>query len=368
MTSLIHADLAWHEDDLQANLAFEMTGGHLKATRPQRAGETADRHVHFLGPALTDLQVNGSGGVMLNSQPTAQAIAHIVATQRSLGTGWVMPTLITCEAERMERAAGAALEAWGLEGFLGLHIEGPHLNILRKGTHNPAHIRPVDNTTLGILGKLRAADIPVMLTLAPEMTDVATIRRIADMGVIISAGHSAATAAETRNSLDAGVTCFTHLYNAMPPMQSREPGIVGAAINSDAYSGIIVDGHHVTWEMVALACRARPVPDKMFMVSDAMATIGGPDHFELYGETIRVQEGALVNSAGSLAGAHIDLVTCLANAVWHGGLPFRDAYRMASVIPYMAMRLSPPALHEGMRTEELLMLDESLKRIAPAAT
>lgn len=337
----------------------------MQAIRPQREGETADRKVHFLGPALTDIQVNGSGGVMLNSQPTADAIAHIVATQRSLGTGWVMPTLITCEAERMEQAAAAAIDAWGLAGFLGLHIEGPHLNVLRKGTHNPAFIRPVDDTTLAILEKLRAAGIPVMLTLAPEMTDAATIRRIADMGVIISAGHSAATAAETRNGLDAGVTCFTHLYNAMPPMQSREPGILGAAINSDAYAGIIVDGHHVAWDMVGLACRARPLPDRMFMVSDAMATIGGPDHFELYGETIRVEKGALVNAAGSLAGAHIDLVTCLANAVQHVGLSFRDAYRMAAVIPAMAMRLSPPALHVGMPLEEILMLDPALKRLAP---
>lgn len=363
MIQLVSADFIWMDDALQTGLAMELAGDEVKKVRPLASGEKADRHVHLLGPALTDLQVNGSGGVMLNSEPTAEGIAHIVSTQRSLGTGWVMPTLITCETERMRKVAAAAREAWGLDGFLGLHIEGPHLNVARKGTHNPAFIRPMEDATLYILEELRLAGIPVMMTLAPEMVPAETIRRIADLGVIVSAGHTAATAAQTRIGLDAGVRCFTHLYNAMPPMTSREPRIVGAAINSDAYAGIIVDGHHVDWCMVALACRARPRPDRMFMVSDAMATIGGPDHFELYGEMISVRDGALINRAGSLAGAHVDLATCLANAVHHVGLTLDEAYRMAAMIPRDAMRIERPVLRSGTPVREILALDGNLHRI-----
>jgi N-acetylglucosamine-6-phosphate deacetylase len=262
----------------------------------------------------------------------------------------------------MQRAADAARAAWGLDGFLGLHIEGPHLNVLRKGTHNPAFIRPMEDATLKILAELRAASIPVMLTLAPERVAPDIIRRIADMGVIVSAGHSAANAPETAIGLRAGVSCFTHLYNAMPPMESRNPGIVAAAIGSDAFAGIIVDGHHVDWQMVALACRARPVAGRMFMVSDAMATIGGPDHFELYGETIAVRDGALVNRSGSLAGAHIDLVGCLANGVRHVGLSLEEAYGMAAMVPLDAMRLERPALRAGMPVNEMIALDAGLQR------
>lgn len=364
MTQLVAADFIWLDGAMQTGLAAELTSGELRKIRPLESGESPDVRVRLLGPALTDLQVNGSGGVMLNSDPSAKSISRIVETQRSLGTGWVMPTLITCEAERMRTAATAARDAWGTDGFLGLHVEGPHLNVLRKGTHNPAFIRPMDETTVAILEELRGAGIPVMLTLAPETVDFDTIHRIADMGVIVSAGHSAATAEETRAGIEAGVSCFTHLYNAMPPMSSREPGILGAAINSDAYAGIIVDGHHVDWSMVALACRARPSPGRMFMVSDAMATIGGPDQFELYGEIIRVRDGALINQAGSLAGAHVDLATCLANAVLHVGLSLAEAYQMAAMIPLDVMGLTRPSLRPGTPANEIIALDDALKRVA----
>lgn len=364
MSQLVAADFIWNDGALQTGLAAELSGGALSITRALESGETPDLHVHMLGPALSDLQVNGSGGVMLNSDPSVEVISHIVETQRSLGTGWVMPTLITCETERMRKAASAARDAWGMDGFLGLHIEGPHLNVLRKGTHNPALIRPMEDTSLAVLEELRSAGIPVMLTLAPETVPPEIIRRIADMGVIVSAGHSAATAAEAHAGLEAGVSCFTHLYNAMPPMTSREPGIVGAAINSEAYAGIIVDGHHVDWSMVTLACRARPRPDRMFMVSDAMATIGGPDHFELYGETISVRDGALINKAGSLAGAHVDLATCLANAVHHVGLTLDEAYRMAAIIPRDVMRIERPMLRSGTPISEIIALDDNLRRVS----
>ena len=148
--------------------------------RPLATSETPDLHVRLIGPALTDLQVNGSGGVLFNSEPTAQGVAHIVETQRRRGTAWVMPTLITCEAERMQRAADAIIEAWGMAGLLGVHIEGPHIAAARKGTHNAEFIRSMDDATLAALERLRRRGVPVMLTLAPEVVPTGRLRRIAD--------------------------------------------------------------------------------------------------------------------------------------------------------------------------------------------
>ncbi|MEJ5087600.1 N-acetylglucosamine-6-phosphate deacetylase [Brucella pseudogrignonensis] len=364
MTRLVAPDYVFLNGRLQTGLVAEIGQHGITRLRPRKSDETPDLTPHVLMPACIDLQVNGAGGVMLNSETSAKGIAHIISTLRKLGTAWVLPTLITCEPERIIQAAHAAVECKGMDGFFGLHIEGPHLNPARKGTHRVEFIRPMDASTLEALKILRKADVPVMLTLAPEMVPSDTIREIADMGVVVSAGHTNGTTEQARAGLEAGISCFTHLYNAMPPMTSREPGVVGTAIGSDAFVGIIVDGHHVTWEMVGVAWRARPKRDRMFLVSDAMSTIGGPDHFELYGERIEVRDGALVNAAGSLAGAHIDMVGCLANLVQHVGAPLEEAIRAACVVPADVMGVASPNLGAGTPLPEVLALDNNLQRIS----
>ncbi|RWR06208.1 N-acetylglucosamine-6-phosphate deacetylase [Paenirhodobacter populi] len=365
MIRLVAAEETFLNGALHRGYVAEIDAGGIRRLRPRRSDETPDLNVRVLMPAGIDLQVNGAGGVMLNSDTSANGIGHIVATLRRLGTGWVMPTLITCEGDRILRAAEAAVDSLGMEGFYGLHIEGPHLNPARRGTHRLDYVRPMDADTLKALEILHRADVPVMLTLAPEVVPAETIRRIADMGVIVSAGHTAATADEVKAGLAAGITCFTHLYNAMPPMTSREPGVVGTAIGSTAYTGMIVDGHHVSWEMAGIAWRARPLADRVFLVSDAMSTIGGPDHFELYGERIEVRDGALVNAAGALAGAHVDLLTCLRNLVVHVGVPLAEAIRAVTIVPANVMGRTAPTLAAGTVPEEFVMLDADLRRVMP---
>ncbi|GGL61706.1 N-acetylglucosamine-6-phosphate deacetylase [Wenxinia marina] len=321
----------------------------------------ADLSPVLLAPALTDLQVNGGGGVMLNSDPTPEGLAAIVAAHRRLGTGGLLATVITDLPEVTEAAAEAVMAAMpALPGLLGLHIEGPHIAVERKGTHDPARIRPLDLRTVELVERLRAADVPVMITLAPELADPALLRRLAASGAVVSAGHSAATAEEAEAGLANGVTCFTHLYNAMPPMASRAPGILGAALVSDAYAGIIVDGIHSRWDMVKIALRARPRRGLTFAVSDAMATVGGPDHFTLYGQTIHVKDGALVNAEGSLAGAHIDMVGSLANLVRHVGVPLAEAVAMCTDVPRRVIGLPPQEIGPGTALADLIALDDDL--------
>jgi N-acetylglucosamine-6-phosphate deacetylase len=353
----------WRDGQLHEGYSVVFSGDKVQEVRVRAAGDIPDLQPYILMPACTDLQVNGAGGVMLNSEPTVAGIAKIVETQASLGTGWVLPTLITTSADVMDAACDAMIDAWGMRGLLGIHIEGPHLNVLRKGTHNPDFIRSFDESTLKVLKRLRTANIPVMFTLAPETVADSIIRDLDALGVVVFAGHTMANLTQTNEALDAGLRGFTHLFNAMPQMTSRDPGIIAAALASDGYAGIIADGHHVAWEMIALACRARPVSGRMFLVSDAMSTIGGPDSFTLYGETISVKDGSLVNENGSLAGAHVDLVTCLKNVIVKVGLPPAEAIAMVSDIPHEVMRLDPKRIKVGSSVIECLAFDESFCRV-----
>lgn len=356
---LIAPDLLWLDGALRPDMALRIEGGTVAEVGP--AAGTPDLAPHLLIPGLTDLQVNGGGGTMLNGDPTPDGLARIVTAHRGLGTAEIMATVITDAPEVMEAAADAVLAAIDRPGLLGLHIEGPHIAHERRGTHAPEHIRPLDERTATLVERLRAAGVPVMLTLAPERSDPPLMARIAASGAVLSAGHSAATAEEARAGLESGITCFTHLYNAMPPMTSRSPGILGTAILSDAFAGIIADGIHVSWDMIRLALAARP-EGRTFIVSDAMATVGGPDAFTLYGQTIRVEDGALVNAEGSLAGAHIDMLTSLGNLHRHVGVPLSRAVAMATDIPRAAMGLPPRRIAEGLDARWLLALDEGLAR------
>lgn len=355
---LIAADRLWVGGRLAEGLAVEVTDNRVTALRPLGT-DMPDLRVHLLMPGGTDLQVNGGGGVLLNADPTVAGMQAIAAAHRALGTVAILPTLITDAPEVMEAAADAALAARGLSGLAGLHLEGPHIAAARRGTHAVRAIRPLDDRTLAVLRRLRAGGVPVLLTLAPETCGPARIAEAVSMGVVVSAGHTMATASQTRAAMDLGVTMFTHLYNAMPPMTARDPGVVGAAILSEAFCGLIADGHHVSPEALAIAIAARPRPDRCFLVSDAMPTVGGPDRFSLYDMDIRVQDGRLVNPEGALAGAHVSLIDAMIR-LHRMGQPLDRCIAMATDIPRAAMRLPPLAIAPGTALTDLIALDEGL--------
>lgn len=357
---LISAGKIWLDHRLQSDIGLWVKDGIVEKVAPLEDA-TADHHVPLILPLLTDLQVNGGGGTMVNSDPTPEGLRKVAAAHRARGTGTILPTVITDRHEVIEAAARAALALKHDPGIGGIHIEGPHLDLERRGTHNPEYIRPLDRATVDLVCELRQDGLKVMFTLAPELADPDLFAELAASGAVLSAGHSKATSAETRTALDAGLGCFTHLYNAMPPMTSRDPGLLGTALNSQAYAGIIVDGIHVSWDMVRIALRSRPRSELTFAVSDAMATVGGPDHFTLYGQDIHVKNGALVNAEGSLAGAHIDLVQSLANLVRHVGLPLGEAIPMVSDIPRRVMNLPPLTPCKGMPLTALLTLDNDFQ-------
>ncbi|MGB1010756.1 MAG: N-acetylglucosamine-6-phosphate deacetylase [Thiolinea sp.] len=358
------------DDELLQAQAVVICVGHIERICPQHdiaqeiaAGLTVvDGNGLLLAAGFIDTQVNGGGGVMLNDQPTLDGIDAIRHAHWSGGTTAMLPTLITDCHDVMLQAVHAVSQALGtLPGILGIHLEGPHLSVSRKGVHSAQQIRPFDAQTQALLDVLPADKY--LLTVAPETLASGVIRRLSGDGIRVSAGHTAATYAQIQQALKEGLSGFTHLYNAMTPMSSREPGVVGAALEDpDSYCGIIVDGYHLHWATAKLAITTKP-RGKMMLVTDAMATVGSSqDSFELYGERIYVDNGRCATEAGTLAGSALDMVTAVRNCVQKLGISLPEALRMASLYPAQFMGVADQYGHisAGFRAD-LVLLDDDLQ-------
>ncbi|GGD52101.1 N-acetylglucosamine-6-phosphate deacetylase [Pseudoxanthomonas indica] len=313
-------------------------------------------------PGYIDAQVNGGGGMLFNNAPTVDTLRRIGEAHRQFGTTGFLPTLISDDAEVMREAIAAtraAIEA-GVPGVLGIHLEGPYLAPARKGTHDAGKFRVPDAAEIAMAASLDNG--VTLLTLAPERIPVDSIRDLVARGVIVAAGHTAGSYEEIRAGLDAGISGFTHLYNAMSPLQGREPGAVGAALEDrNSWCGIIADGHHVHAGSLRVALAAKPV-GKVFLVTDAMPPVGSDDpSYVLYGETITVQDGVVRNAAGSLAGSALDMATAVRNAVQMLGLPLAEAARMASTYPadFLGLSASHGRIAPGYRAD-LVAVDADL--------
>jgi len=295
-----------------------------------------------LAPGFIDIQVNGGGGVMLNDSLSVEGIATIAAGHARFGTRFLLPTLISASRADIARAIAATRDAitQGVPGILGVHLEGPFINPARNGAHPLANLLRPEPSDIDLLASLGPTGV-TLVTLAPECVPEGFIRALVDRGARVCAGHTNATAAEMARAHAEGLSGVTHLYNAMSQLGSREPGVVGAAMSDlGLAAGIIADGHHVAWPSFQAAFRAIG-PQRMMLVTDAMATIGSPrDAFELFGETIRVSEGRLVNAEGRLAGTHLDMNTAILNAHRHGGATLAEALAMASSAPAAYLGLS----------------------------
>ena len=330
-------------------VALEPAGGLAGAAPLQKLGGVVT-------PGFVDLQVNGGGDALLNHDPSVAGMQTIAAAHRRFGTVALLPTLITDRPEMMDAATDAAIAAKGADGILGIHIEGPHISLPRRGAHAAEFIRPLDQRTITNVARLRDAGVAVMLTVAPEAVANGQIAALAALGVVVSIGHSDSDADAVNAALNEGARCFTHLFNAMSPMLNRAPGVTGAAINSTAHAGFICDGIHVADDMLALAIRARPVADRMFLVSDAMPTVGGSDHFTLYGEVVRLIDGRLVNADLSLAGAHTTMAQGLSRLIRVVGVPPQAALRMAVSVPAELIGAMDCVGLLGRRLQDVLVL------------
>lgn len=351
-----------------ADHALRMQGAQVLALAPRAElapeGAVTDLGGDLLAPGYVDLQVNGGGGVMVNDGPNPEDLRRIATAHRGLGATTILPTLIT-DTYRHSRdaieAVRAALAA-GVPGIGGLHLEGPHLSLARKGAHDGRLVRRMERRDLDMLCAA-AADLPVlMVTIAPESVSPDQVAELAGAGALVSLGHTDADYDTCMDYFEAGARCVTHLFNAMSQMGHRSPGLVGAALDTGAVScGLIADGHHVSDISMRIALRAKRGPGRVFLVSDAMAATGSDlTEITLNGRTIYRKGGRLTLADGTLAGADISMLDAVRYCVSALDIPLDEALRMATLYPAQAAglagigRLSPGA------QADFLVLDQAL--------
>jgi N-acetylglucosamine-6-phosphate deacetylase len=348
--------------------AVLVEGGRIAAIVAESDPRVKDAERHDLAgamllPGFIDAQVNGGGGVLFNDAPTVQTLRTIGRAHRRFGTTGFLPTLISDDLSVIAAAIGAVREALDarVPGVIGVHIEGPFISEARKGVHDAAKFRDLDERGVALLTSLGTGR--TLVTLAPEVTDAQTIKRLTGAGVVVSAGHTNATYEQMHDAFRNGVTGLTHLFNAMSPLTSREPGAVGAALDDPGcWCGLIVDGKHVHPAALRVALRCKR-PDRFILVTDAMPVVGSDhDYFMLQGRRVSVRDGVCVDESGTLAGAALDMASAVRNTVELLGASVEQAARMASTYPaqFLGLGRELGRIAPGYRAN-LTVLDANLR-------
>ncbi len=344
--------------------ALIIDNGRIMALLPASQLQTGIAEIEAKGmivsPGFIDLQVNGGGGVLLNNDSTVAGIRTICEAHARYGTTALMATLITDTPEVGAAAIAAGIEAHreSVPGFLGLHLEGPHLSVARKGTHSPSMIRPMTEDDLGRLVAAAGHFGKAITTIAPENVSPEQVARLVEAGYVVSLGHTDTKASVAAPYIDAGATMVTHLFNAMSQMMNREAGLVGLALAEGRLScGLIADGFHVDQTVMQVALRAKQGLGHIFLVTDAMSTIGTEQTgFELTGRRVYRNGGRLTLADGTLAGADIDMLSSVLFVHRQLGLSLGEAINMASRYPAKAVGCaSKGMLAAGMDADFLLL-------------
>ena len=352
--------------NLHRDAVVFIDGSHINGVVPRRDLSSAMPVYElpgklWLAPGFIDVQVNGGGDVLFNDAPTTENIRKIAAAHRRFGTTALLPTLISDSPEKMKSALAAVDALSDADAsVLGIHLEGPFLSPEKAGVHDRRLIRSPTSDDLDLITARRRG--VTLVTLAPEQVPGAFIGKLANAGVRVALGHSMATYAQTREAMAAGLTGFTHLFNAMRGLESREPGPIAAALGSaDAYYGLIADGVHVAPAMLRLALRGAGRP---ILVTDAMPPVGGMrGSFHLNGEEIAVRAGRCARRDGRLAGAYLDMASAVRNCVRMLDVPLADALRFASTNPahFLGVEDRLGKLAPGMRADMLAIDPDSIE-------
>lgn len=326
--------------------------------------ETIDLGSVDLAPGFVDVQVNGGGGVLFNDDPTPTTVRAIASAHRSFGTTSILPTLITDSAETIV-AARRAIDSClieGAPGVIGVHFEGPFLDERKAGAHDRGFLREAGEPEIESM--VRSAGGVTLVTAAANRLGDGVLEQFLQAGAIVSLGHSAATFEEATQVFERGVRGVTHLYNAMSPLESRAPGVVGATLAHDrVFAGFILDGIHAHYGAARVAYRALGA-GRMMLVTDAVQPVGaeGCDRFRLGGQTVRLEDGRCVNEDGNLAGSALDMESAVRNAVRELGVGLGEALVMASRTParFLRMEAEIGGLGAGMRAD-MVALDGDLR-------
>jgi N-acetylglucosamine-6-phosphate deacetylase len=362
--ALVGARIFTGEEFLQDH-ALVIAGEVIEAVVPRHQLDSSIPVIELgagvLAPGFIDLQVNGGGGAFFTNDTSVRAIQTMLDGHRPTGTTSLLPTLISDTREVHQAGVKAVADAVesGMKGVLGIHVEGPFFDLGRRGAHNERYIRAMEQDDIDWLSVPRA--FKLMLTLAPEHTQPGQIKALTDAGVVVCAGHTDAHYDHVLAAVNEGLSGFTHLYNAMRPTTGREPGVVGAALDTpNTWCGIIIDTYHVHAASARVAYAAKP-RGKVYLVTDAMSTVGSKEKsFQIYGETIYEKEGCLVNAEGRLAGSAIGMIDAVRlNTDWVG-VDLAESLRMASLYPaeYMQADSYLGRIRSGYRADLVHFTDD----------
>ncbi|MGO1243696.1 MAG: N-acetylglucosamine-6-phosphate deacetylase [Sphingobacterium sp.] len=278
----------------------------------------------YISPGLIDLQIYGTGDDLFSADIHRSAIGRIEQNLLAQGCTSFMLALATNTLEVFEQAVQVFANA-NPKVALGLHLEGPFLNIHKRGAHPGELI--VEGTIDRIKRLLRGGgEVVKMMTVAPELMHIESIRYLLEHDVVLSAGHSAASFKQAMLGFDQGITTSTHLWNAMSPFHHRDTGLPGAIFSHpSARASIIVDGIHVDYTAVRLSKKL--LGDRLFLISDAVARCDKGIYQHVF------KDDHYVLPDGTLSGSALSLLQAVANCVNHAGISLDEALRMATVYP-----------------------------------
>lgn len=358
---ILYCENAYIDGEIKPYHSIEIENGTINRVSPFEPAKASVMVEGIVVPGFIDIQVNGGGGVLLNQQRSAESVLKMFEAHQQYGTTSMLPTLITDTADVMVEAAAAIRDARKLceTGILGVHFEGPWLSEERKGVHKSEFIRAPSDSELAILSDPLLGK--VLVTLAPESVEPGVIRDMVGAGIIVFLGHSDAPADVVERAIEAGATGFTHLYNAMSPLTSRAPGMVGTALASHSYAGIIVDGFHASPTACNVAFRAKG-PKEMILVTDAMSFAGSnAQEIAFFDSTILLADKKLTTPDGTLAGSSLTMEDAVKNTVALCGQRIADAIEMATQTPAKALGVDHlvGSIAPG-RVANLLSLDNQL--------
>ena len=336
--------------------------GPSSTTTPPKNAQIIEGNGRFLIPGFIDLQLNGAFGHDFTTNP--ETIWEVAAELPRWGVTSFLPTIITSPRSQIIKAQevmqnGRPANFQGAEP-LGLHLEGPFLNPQKKGAHNPAYIRQPDLEWIADWSPETAVSL---VTLAPEQPNaLAMVEELASKGIVVSAGHSMATFAEAQAGFANGIRYGTHLYNAMPPLGHREPGLIGALLDADEIvAGIIPDGIHMHPTVVKLAW-ARKGAAGLNVVTDAMAALGmPPGDYQLNDFTVTVTETDARLSDGTLAGSILDMETAVSNLIKFTNCTLAEAITTVTTIPATLLNLPHRGRIEAHAIADAVLLNQDLK-------
>jgi N-acetylglucosamine-6-phosphate deacetylase len=346
---------------IKTNQMISVDNGKIHSIESAQFPGDAIQLSGLVAPGFIDVQVNGGGSLLFNNQPNLNTLITMSRAHQQFGSTAILPTLITDDLATMQLAANAVASAiaQNIKGIIGIHFEGPHLSQPKKGIHPEEHIRQISPEEMALF---KRTDLGlVCVTLAPENVSVESIKELVQAGVKVCLGHSNASADQTFAALEAGALGFTHLFNAMSPLQSREAGMVGAALlDSNSYCGLIVDHEHVDMTSCQLAIKCKS-SERIMLVTDAMSHVGSEQiELQFAGMQIKRQGNKLTIEGGRLAGSALDMASAVRNCVKNLHCSIQDAINMASSTPatFLGLQKQKGYLAAGFDADWVVLSDQ----------